>query len=64
MTGAAMALEGVGVLDFTGPVSCCGSTAGWWSGPADGTMPLYLPEGSVIPMGPVGQWMGERPCDP
>ena len=29
-----------------------------------GTMPLYLREGAVIPMGPVTQWVGERPCDP
>jgi alpha-glucosidase (family GH31 glycosyl hydrolase) len=28
------------------------------------TMPLYLREGAVIPMGPVTQWVGERPCDP
>ena len=27
-------------------------------------MPLYLREGAVIPMGPVSQWVGERPCDP
>ena len=27
-------------------------------------MPLYLWEGAVIPMGPVTQWVGERPCDP
>jgi len=29
-----------------------------------GTMPLYVREGAVIPMGPVTQWVGERPCDP
>jgi alpha-glucosidase (family GH31 glycosyl hydrolase) len=28
------------------------------------TMPLYLREGEVIPMGPVVQWVGERPADP
>jgi alpha-D-xyloside xylohydrolase len=28
------------------------------------TMPLYLREGAVIPMGPVVQWVGERPTDP
>ena len=27
------------------------------------TMPLYLREGAVIPMGPVVQWVGERPAD-
>jgi alpha-D-xyloside xylohydrolase len=28
------------------------------------TMPLYLREGAVVPMGPVVQWVGERPADP
>jgi alpha-glucosidase (family GH31 glycosyl hydrolase) len=28
------------------------------------TMPLYLREGAVIPIGPVVQWVGERPTDP
>ena len=28
------------------------------------TMPLYLREGAVIPMGPVTRWVGERPTDP
>jgi alpha-D-xyloside xylohydrolase len=28
------------------------------------TMPLYLREGAVVPMGPVVQWVGERPTDP
>ncbi len=28
------------------------------------TMPLYLREGAVIPMGSVVQWVGERPTDP
>jgi alpha-glucosidase (family GH31 glycosyl hydrolase) len=28
------------------------------------TMPLYLREGAVSPMGPVMQWVGERPTDP
>jgi alpha-D-xyloside xylohydrolase len=28
------------------------------------TMPLYLREGALIPMGPVTQWVGERPTDP
>ena len=27
-------------------------------------MPLYLREGAVIPMGPVVQWVWERPTDP
>ena len=27
-------------------------------------MPLYLREGAVVPMGPVTQWVGERPRDP
>jgi hypothetical protein len=29
-----------------------------------GTMPLYLREGAVVPMGPVTRWVGERPTDP
>jgi hypothetical protein len=29
-----------------------------------GTMPLYLREGAVVPMGPVTQWVGERPRGP
>jgi hypothetical protein len=28
------------------------------------TMPLYLREGAVVPMGPVTRWVGERPTDP
>jgi alpha-glucosidase (family GH31 glycosyl hydrolase) len=28
------------------------------------TMPLLLREGAVVPMGPVMQWVGERPTDP
>ena len=28
------------------------------------TMPLYVREGAVIPMGPDLRWMGERPTDP
>jgi alpha-D-xyloside xylohydrolase len=28
------------------------------------TMPLWLREGAVVPMGPVVQWVGERPTDP
>ncbi len=28
------------------------------------TMPLYLREGAVIPMGPDLRWVGERPNDP
>jgi alpha-glucosidase (family GH31 glycosyl hydrolase) len=28
------------------------------------TMPLYLREGAVIPMGPDLRWVGERPTDP
>jgi alpha-D-xyloside xylohydrolase len=28
------------------------------------TMPLYLREGAVVPMGPVVRWVGERPADP
>jgi hypothetical protein len=27
-------------------------------------MPLYRREGALIPMGPVVQWVGERPTDP
>jgi alpha-glucosidase (family GH31 glycosyl hydrolase) len=28
------------------------------------TMPLWLREGAVVPMGPVVRWVGERPTDP
>jgi alpha-D-xyloside xylohydrolase len=28
------------------------------------TMPLYLREGAVVPLGPVMRWVGERPADP
>jgi alpha-glucosidase (family GH31 glycosyl hydrolase) len=53
-----------------------GTWTDWWtrkrvSGPrwveaAHGldTMPLYLREGAVVPMGPVTRWVGERPTDP
>jgi alpha-glucosidase (family GH31 glycosyl hydrolase) len=59
------------VLEFPDDPATC-----WWTRERVGgprwveashgldTMPLYLREGAVIPMGPDLRWVGERPADP